>query len=111
MRRLISPISSRKIVPPSASSSLPALSRYAPVKLPRTWPNISDSSRVSVTPAQFTATNGPRARGLPAWMASAMSSLPTPLSPVISTFASARATRWTSCRRFVICQLAATSFA
>lgn len=36
MRRVISPISSRRIVPLSEISSLPGLSRYAPVKLPFT---------------------------------------------------------------------------
>ena len=35
----------------------------APVKLPRTWPNSSDSSSVSAMPAQFSATNGFEARG------------------------------------------------
>ena len=59
MRRLISPTSSRKSVPRCASCSLPGLSRYAPVKLPLTWPKSSDSRSVSVNPAQFTATKGP----------------------------------------------------
>ena len=44
---LIVPISSRKIVPPSASANLPRLVIVAPVKAPRTWPNSSDSSSVS----------------------------------------------------------------
>ena len=63
MRSVISPTSSRNTVPRSASSSLPALSRYAPVKLPLTCPNNSDSSSVSGRPAQFIATNGAEARG------------------------------------------------
>src|SRR5262245_22822557 len=54
MRGVISPISSRKIVPPAGISSFPSLSRYAPVKLPFTWPNNSDSSSVSGIPAQLT---------------------------------------------------------
>ncbi len=66
MRSVISPISSMKIVPSSATSSLPGLSRYAPVKLPRTWPNSSDSRSVSGMPAQLTATNGRPARLLSA---------------------------------------------
>ena len=47
-------------------------------------------------PAQLTGTNGALARGLSAKIARATISLPTPLSPVISTLASDRATRSTS---------------
>ena len=54
----IVPISSRKIVPPSASANLPFLLVSAPVKAPRTWPNSSDSSRFSGIAAQFTLTSG-----------------------------------------------------
>ena len=64
MRALISPTSSMKSVPPSACCSSPRLSRYAPVKLPRTWPNSSDSSSVSARPAQLTASGGVWARWL-----------------------------------------------
>ncbi len=99
IRSVISPISSRKMVPLSAISSLPGLSRYAPVKLPFTCPNSSDSSRVSGMPAQLTGTNPTAARVLAAWMARATTSLPEPLSPVISTLASERATRSTSALR------------
>ena len=42
--------------------------------------------------AQFTATKGPRARGLAWWMALATSSLPVPLSPLSITVESVRAT-------------------
>ena len=35
------------------------------MKLPLTWPNSSDSSRVSGMPAQLMGTNGSRVRGLP----------------------------------------------
>ena len=63
MRSVISPTSSRNAVPMCAISSLPGLSRYAPVKLPFTWPNSSDSSRVSGSPAQFTGANTFVARG------------------------------------------------
>ena len=55
---LIVPISSRKIVPPSASANLPFLLVVAPVKAPRTWPNSSDSSSVSGIAAQFTLMSG-----------------------------------------------------
>ena len=60
MRRLISPISSMKIVPPCACSSQPRLSRCASVKLPRTCPKSSDSSSESGTPAQLIVTSGAR---------------------------------------------------
>ena len=63
------------------------LSRYAPVKLPRTWPNSSDSSSVSGMPAQLIATSGACARALSWWIRRLATSLPTPLSPVISTLA------------------------
>jgi hypothetical protein len=49
------------------------------------WPNSSLSSRFSGMAAQLTFTSGPAARGLQAWMTSARTSLPTPLSPVIRT--------------------------
>ncbi len=60
----MSPISSRKMVPPSAASKSPFLLPVAPVKLPFTWPNSSLSSRVSVSAEQFTATKGLSLRGL-----------------------------------------------
>ena len=41
----MSPISSRKTVPPSAISSLPFCRRSAPVKAPRSWPKSSFSSK------------------------------------------------------------------
>ena len=50
--------SSRNIVPPLAVSSRPGLSRTAPVNAPLQWPNISDSSSISGSAAQFTATSG-----------------------------------------------------
>ena len=53
----MSPISSRKIVPPSASSKRPFLSRIAPVKAPFTWPNSSLSSSDSGSAPQLTGTN------------------------------------------------------
>ena len=52
----VSPISSRKIVPPSATSKSPFLSAWAPVKAPRLWPNSSLSSSVSGSAPQFCAT-------------------------------------------------------
>src|SRR5947209_2089105 len=91
MRRLISPISSRKIVPPLATSSSPRRSRYAPVKLPLTWPKSADSSSESGMPAQLIVTSGVWARRLRWCTRRAITSFPTPLSPVMRTFASERA--------------------
>ena len=53
----MSPISSRKIVPPSATSNLPRRSATAPVKAPRTWPKSSLSISSSGIAAQLTSTN------------------------------------------------------
>ncbi len=81
----MSPISSRKSVPPLASRKRPAREFVAPVKAPRSWPKSSLSSSSRGIAAALTATKGPSARGLAAWMARATSSLPVPLSPVIRT--------------------------
>ena len=95
----MSPISSRKMVPPSACSSRPILVLCAPVKAPRSWPNSSDSRSSVDSAAQLTATNA-RSRLLPSvWMARATSSLPVPDSPVTSTVASASAARSTTRNR------------
>src|SRR5205809_665762 len=58
----ISPISSRKNVPPRAAANSPCLSRTAPVNDPFTWPNNSDSSRLSGRAPQFSEKNPPSAR-------------------------------------------------
>ena len=79
--RLMSPISSRKIVPPSATSNLPRRSATAPVNAPRTWPNSSLSMSSSGIAAQFTSTNALARRRLSAWIVLATSSLPVPFSP------------------------------
>ena len=85
----VSPTSSRKIVPPSASSNRPLRSAVAPVKAPRAWPNSSDSSSVSGRAPQFWATNGRSRGGCPlSWMSRANSSLPVPVSPSSSTVVS-----------------------
>ncbi len=88
----ISPTSSRKSVPPSASSKRPSLRRTAPVNAPRSWPKSSDSSRPSGMAAQETVTKGPSRRAPASWMARATSSLPVPDSPDTSTVASVPAT-------------------
>ena len=52
------PISSRKSVPPCASSKRPTRVPVAPVNAPRSWPNSSLSISVSVSVEQSTGTNG-----------------------------------------------------
>ena len=86
-----SPTSSRKIVPPSASSNLPRREAVAPVNEPFSCPNSSVSISSVGMAAQFTLTNGPAANGLELWMWAASSSLPVPDSPISSTRASERA--------------------
>jgi len=56
----------------------------APVKAPRSCPNSSASIKVSGKAAQLTATNGLGRRPPPSCSARATSSLPVPLSPVIT---------------------------
>ena len=80
-----SPISSRKMVPPSAASNDPARAATAPVNAPRAWPNSSPSISELASAAQSTTTNGPAARDDASWIARATSSLPVPVSPRIST--------------------------
>ena len=77
----MSPISSRKKLPPSAISNRPFLSLMAPVKAPLTWPNRALSSRLSLKAEQFWTTKDCLARGPLWWMARATSSLPVPDSP------------------------------
>src|SRR2546427_12727543 len=80
-----SPISSRKIVPPSASSKRPTRRSRAPVKAPFTCPNNSLSTRPAEIALQFTFTSGRSRRALRLWIARAISSLPVPVSPRMST--------------------------
>ena len=89
----VSAISSKKNVPPLASSKRPLRAATAPVKAPRAWPNSSLSRRVSLMAAQLTLTKGLSARFELAWIARATSSLPVPLSPVMSTVVSVGAMR------------------
>ncbi len=81
----MSPISSRNTVPPAADSSSPGLVCVAPVKAPRSCPNSSLSSSDSEMAAQLMHTRGPPARGECRWIQSASTSLPTPVSPRMST--------------------------
>ena len=84
------------MVPLSASSNRPLRSVQASVKAPFLCPNISLSKRLELRPPRLTLTKGPLLRGELRWMASAMSSLPVPLSPVMSTEAPVGATRVTA---------------
>ncbi len=59
---LMSPISSRNSVPPSACSKRPMRCLSAPVNAPFSWPNSSDSSRFSCSAAQLTLTKLREAR-------------------------------------------------
>ncbi len=72
----------------------PALARRrcAPVKLPRSWPKSSESTRSAGIAPQLTRRNGPAARRERAWIARAITSLPEPVSPRISTGTSVGAT-------------------
>ena len=98
--RGMSPISSRKSVPPSASWIRPRLPfGPAPEKLPGRWPNSSLSISDSGMAAQLTATKGPSRRALLRCSALARNSLPLPVSPVISRLtglSTSRAARSTS---------------
>ena len=80
-----SPISSRKRVPPSATSKRPGLPRSAPVNAPFSWPNSSDSMSVGGSAAQLTRRTARRARRLASWRRAARSSLPVPVSPSMRT--------------------------
>ncbi len=64
----ISPISSRKKLPPRAAANRPCLSRTAPVNEPFTCPNSSLSSRFSGSAPQLIERNGPSVRVERLWM-------------------------------------------
>ena len=53
-----SPISSRKMVPPFASSNRPSRRRVAPVNAPFSWPKSSEEISDGARAAQFTLTKG-----------------------------------------------------
>ena len=89
---VISPISSRKMVPLLAVSKRPLRIVMAPVNEPFSWPNSSVSSSVSGSAAQLTLISGCGLRLLARCSASATSSLPVPDSPVMRTVASDGAT-------------------
>ena len=104
----MSPTSSRKIVPLSACSNFPTCFSVAPVNEPFSCPNSSDSIRSSGMAAQLTWTNRSRLRRLLRWIARATSSLPTPLSPAMSTVAFVGAARRMASITFFSCGLSPT---
>ena len=61
--RLMLPISSRKIEPPSATSKRPRFVAIAPVKAPFMWPKSDDSRSSGGSDPEFTVTKAFRARG------------------------------------------------
>jgi len=87
-----SPTSSRKIVPPSASSKRPCRRWMAPVNAPFSWPKSSEATSEEGIAAQLTLTNAREDRFDRLWIARAMSSFPVPVSPSRSTLASVVAT-------------------
>ena len=66
----------------------PGLACAAPVNAPRSWPKSSLSSSDSESAAQLTETNGAPRAASSAWIARASTSLPTPVSPRMSTLMS-----------------------
>src|SRR5882724_4909891 len=96
------------MVPLSASSNLPGFSLVAPVNAPRSWPKSSDSSSSLGSAAQLIFTNGLPRRGERSCTVRAMPSLPTPLSPRMSTGTSVSATRSTMSQIDSIAGLEAT---
>ena len=82
----MSPISSRKSVPPAAASKRPTRRASAPVNAPFSWPksSLSTSSRADRRAVHRDERARSRA-GCASWSACATSSLPVPLSPRTST--------------------------
>ena len=95
----ISPISSRKSVPPLAASKSPSLRRTAPENAPCSCPKSSLSRSSGDSAPQLMARKRRRARWLWACMVRAASSLPVPVSPCSSTATSVGARRMSACRR------------
>ena len=73
-----SPTSSKKMVPPEATSNNPVRAESAPVNAPLQWPNSSDSIRCSGNAPQLIGTNGCSDRSEALWTARATNSLPHP---------------------------------
>ena len=84
--------SSSSSVPRSERSNQPRLRAAAPVKLPFSWPNSSESTSSAGMAPQLTRVKGPSARRERTCTARAMTSLPEPVSPRMSTGRSEPAT-------------------
>ncbi len=97
-------------MPPSASSKSPRLSELASVKAPFLCPKSSLSMRFSGMAPQLMATKGRAARGERVWIDRATSSLPTPVSPLMSTVVLKAAAREMVANRPRIDALRATSW-
>ena len=80
-----SPISSRKMVDPSAISKRPGCRARAPVNAPFSRPNSSDSIRLAGSAAQLTLIIALSFWALESWIAWASTSFPLPVSPSSST--------------------------
>src|SRR5216683_1436191 len=87
-----SPISSRKMVPPSAASKRPTRRCSAPVKAPFSCPKSSDAISEGEIAAQLTRMNARADRFDRLWIARAINCLPVPVSPETRTVESVGAT-------------------
>jgi len=83
----------RPAAPPSAASNRPSRRWVAPVNAPFSWPKSSEAMRDSGIAAQLTRMNALLALGDRLCMARAINCLPVPVSPVMRTVESTRATR------------------
>src|SRR5439155_14027839 len=104
-RGLISEISSKNSVPPSASSNFPLTLCCAPVNAPRSWPNSWLSSKVSLIADALNAMNGPFVRAEELWMACASKVFPVPVSPRRTTGTSVFAASAASCKQRAMASL------
>ncbi len=95
----ISPISSKKMVPPCACSNRPLCSFNAPVNAPFSWPNNKSSIKFSGNAAQLRATNGCLARVEDSCNTRANTSLPEPVGPTNKAVTSVCATRWANANK------------
>ena len=96
------PISSRNKVPPEAISNRPALSSFASVNAPLTYPNNSLSKSDSLIAPISTFKKISSALLDWRWTALATNSFPVPFSPSIRIFASVCATFWIVLNTFCI---------
>ncbi len=95
-------------MPPWAIWKWPRRCSVAPVKAPRREPNSSDSNSSAGMAAQLTATKGRSRRAPEKWMERASSSLPTPVSPWMSTVVSRSTTERSRSNTACMPALAAT---